>query len=150
MAARGYFRRWAYIVERQDGVRYYVGTECKAIAEAKKCGGKAYENDSTYRQVWPVARPTGLKENERTMITQKAIKTKLMTTGDVYPDKITCKADGSVEVRKSFFYRFDMSAEKWGEKVMAVVGDDAQLVKTVEDNNRWPKTSYFVAVVKGV
>ena len=54
MAARGYFRRWAYIVERQDGVRYYVGTERKAIAEARKCGGKAYENDSTYRQVWPV------------------------------------------------------------------------------------------------
>lgn len=79
---------------------------------------------------------------------QKAIKAKLAES-DIYPDKVVCKKDGTVEVKDSYFYRHGRSAETWSERVMEVLGDTAELVEARDDYKQWPGTSYFVAVVRG-
>ena len=63
--------------------------------------------------------------------------------------RVTCKANGSVEVRRSYFYTFGWTPENWAAKVAKAVEGAGMAVK-VEGKDEWaawPKTSYFVAVV---
>jgi len=78
---------------------------------------------------------------------QKAIKKQLSdcTTAD----KITCKANGNVEVRRSYFYRMGGSAEKFAANIANVVAmcGFPFAVQGVDEWAAWPKTSYFCAVI---
>jgi hypothetical protein len=62
----------------------------------------------------------------------------------------TAKADGSVEVKESYFYTFGKSAEDWAEKVQAELrAAGIKCMVTAEDRfANWPKTSYWVAIVR--
>ena len=82
---------------------------------------------------------------------QKEIKTKISEAA-VYPDEgqVICHKDGTVSVKRSYFYQHGQSAGSWGEKVVQElrnVGCIVALVETRDDYNNWPKTSYFVAVI---
>lgn len=80
---------------------------------------------------------------------QKRVKEVLLKESRVYPDKVICKRDGKVEVKKSYFYRMGNSAEGLATQVY---GDLKRaglevMVDSRDDWAAWPKTSYFVAVV---
>lgn len=80
------------------------------------------------------------------MATVKQIKKELANIG---ADVIRMR-NGNLEVKRSFFYRFDRTAETWANTVrnaLAIAGIDNE-VTGYEDWNAYPKTSYFVAVVK--
>ena len=79
---------------------------------------------------------------------QKRVKAILNNTPEVTPDLVVCHKDGTVSIKRCYFYRSGMDDEKWGNRVMMALDDIAVLVKTVDDFELWPKTSYFVAVVK--
>ena len=84
---------------------------------------------------------------------QKAVK-KLFTeepTG-VYPDKVVCKKDGTVELKKSYFYTFGESEETWAGKVAMVLAKHGAGTVVGERNDYadWPKTSYFVCIVRPI
>ena len=84
--------------------------------------------------------------NER----QKRIKEIIGSSG-LYPDKVICKRDGSVEVKRSYFYRFKNTAEKFAEKVRAILELGQVKVSSIESRDEWrswPTTSYFVCIVR--
>lgn len=69
----------------------------------------------------------------------------------VYADKFVNKKDGSVEVKRSYFYRMGSSAESWADKVREACHCAGVTDVRVEDRDdwaAWPKSSYFVAVVR--
>ena len=79
---------------------------------------------------------------------QKSVR-KVLEESRVYPDKMVSKRNGMVEVKKSYFYTFGNSAEKFAAQVTKVL-EEAGMEVLVDSRNewaRWPKTSYFVAVV---
>lgn len=65
-----------------------------------------------------------------------------------YPDRIIAKKDGTVAVRKTYFYRHGQTAQTWGQKVTVALGDKAHLIEISDNWKDWPKLSYFEAVVK--
>ena len=80
---------------------------------------------------------------------QKNVKQVLGGQTEVIPDLVTCKQNGTVEVRRSYFYRHGSSAETWAEKVQKVL-QTASLDVVTWGRDEWadgPKTSYFCAVV---
>jgi len=79
---------------------------------------------------------------------QKRVKKDLETSG-VYADKVVCKRNGMLEVKKGYFYRLGDSAEKWADRVKAglISTGLSVLVDSRDDWAAWPKTSYFVAIV---
>ena len=79
---------------------------------------------------------------------QKRVK-KVLEDSSVYPDKMVCKRNGMVEVKKSYFYRCGDSAEKLATRVQKVLEAEGVevMVDSRDDWAAWPKTSYFVAVV---
>lgn len=69
----------------------------------------------------------------------------------VYPDGVIAKKDRTFVVRKSYFYRHGMTAEKWGQRVMSALDSKVFALVAHQDNwAQWPKTSYFEAVIKPV
>jgi hypothetical protein len=66
----------------------------------------------------------------------------------VMADQIVAHKDGSVSVKRSYFYHHSNTAEKWGERVMGGCGEFAELISTRDAYANWPKTSYFVAVIR--
>lgn len=81
---------------------------------------------------------------------KKSVKKILEESPDVFADKIVCKSDGSVEVKRGYFYRHGMSAEKWAEKVQAELEKNGLKVSVSSRDIwvAWPKDSYFVAIVR--
>ena len=78
---------------------------------------------------------------------QKQIKNAL--AGSFAVDKITCKANGSVEARRSYFYRFGNDADKFAESIKTAL-TSAGLSVSVWGRDEWaawPTTSYFCAVI---
>lgn len=69
---------------------------------------------------------------------------------NIYVDHVVCKADGSAEVKKGYFYRCGMTATKWAAEVAdALNGARLNVVATGRDDYAdWPRTSYFVAIVR--
>ena len=79
---------------------------------------------------------------------QKRVK-EVLADSNVYPEKMVCKRNGMVEVKKSYFYRHGDSAEKLAvqvQKVLEAKGLEV-MVDSRDDWAAWPKTSYFVAIV---
>ena len=82
---------------------------------------------------------------------KKLVKKILAESSEIFPDKIVCKADGSIEVKRGYFYTHGYSAEKWAEKVKTELESAGLKVTPVnhrDDWREWPKDSYFVAIVK--
>jgi len=82
---------------------------------------------------------------------QKAVKAaQTATGGDMRVDGITCKRDGTVEAKRSYFYRFGKTASDFAASVQAQL-EAAGIEAVVIGEDRWaawPKTSYFVAVIR--
>jgi hypothetical protein len=81
---------------------------------------------------------------------QARVKSYIMDQAPVCADAIICKKTGEVEVKRGYFYTFGNTAEKWADSVadsLKTVGIPA-IVTHRNDFANWPKTSYFVAVVK--
>ena len=81
---------------------------------------------------------------------KKLVKKILDESSEVFADKVVCKVDGSIEVKRGYFYAHGYSAEKWAEKVKTEL-ENAGLKVSVsnrDDWRTWPKDSYFVAIVK--
>ena len=51
---------------------------------------------------------------------------------------------GEYTAKRSFFYKFGNTAEKFAIRVHEIYGD-ATITQSLESWNAWPKTSYFVA-----
>lgn len=81
---------------------------------------------------------------------KKNVKTILENSPEIFADKIICKSDGSVEVKRSYFYRHGMTAYKWAEKVQVELEKNGLKVNVSNEDryNDWPKDSYFVAIVR--
>ena len=62
---------------------------------------------------------------------------------------LICKKDGSVEVKRVFFYRHGRTAAKWATDIgEALQGHGLSYeVNSREDWRDWPATSHFVAIV---
>lgn len=80
---------------------------------------------------------------------QKQVKKELQENPSIFTDSIVCKKDGSVEVKKSYFYSHGYDAEKWAAKVSAAL-TVAHNVQGRDDWAAWPKTSYFTAIITPV
>jgi len=65
-------------------------------------------------------------------------------------DKVTCRADGTVELRRHYFYRHGMTAMTWGDEVSAGLPDGWKVVRTQDQFQSWPQDGYFLAVVAQV
>lgn len=67
-------------------------------------------------------------------------------------DQITCRKDGTVLVRRSYFYTHGNTAEKWADKVSAdlAAAGIAHNATGRDDYANWPKTSYFTAIISPV
>ncbi len=85
---------------------------------------------------------------------QKQVKRALTDSTVIFPDNLVCKADGSVVVKRSYFYRHGWTAERFAEQVAAAIATDLGLnadqfsVEGTDQWAAWPKTSYFVATVR--
>jgi hypothetical protein len=77
---------------------------------------------------------------------QKNVKKALTNSSDVFADRLTTHKNGTVSVKRAYFYTHGNTAEKWAEKVMSVL-PNARLVEVRNDYRQWPTQSYFVAVV---
>lgn len=65
-------------------------------------------------------------------------------------DHIVVRKNGTVEVKRSYFYRMGQTAEGLAEKVaecLKVGGFDVKVTGR-DDYANWPQTSYFVAVIE--
>jgi len=66
---------------------------------------------------------------------------------------IVCKKDGTVEIKSSYFYRHGNTSIKHGEAVTQQLQHEQaptgwKVVDTRDEWKSWPKTSYFIAVVR--
>ena len=70
------------------------------------------------------------------------------------PDKIISKKDGTLCLRKGFFYTHGKDAEwtklasDWGQKIIDALGNRIRLISCEEHWNEWPKDSYWEAIVE--
>ncbi len=62
-------------------------------------------------------------------------------------DGVTFHKDGRITARRSYFYRFGMTPEKFAEKVKAAV-PGVTIIEAYDDWQQWPKTSYFKVVFR--
>ena len=77
---------------------------------------------------------------------QKNVKKALATSTEVFADRMVAHKNGTVSVKRAYFYTHGNTAEKWAEKVMSVL-PNAHLGEARNDYRQWPTQSYFVAVV---
>ncbi len=67
-------------------------------------------------------------------------------TSQVIPDSVIYHKDGTVSVRRSYFYRSGNSAETWSAKVSADLTAHAIEYSIIESGDHfadWPAQSYF-------
>lgn len=79
---------------------------------------------------------------------QKQVKVAVANNTTIWPDRVICKKDGSVEMRRGFFYRHGMTADKWAADMEAALqseGLEYGAVESAECWHEWPTDSYFSA-----
>lgn len=86
---------------------------------------------------------------------QKSVKKVFSNPNHVHPEKIICKKDGSVELIKTYFYKFGDSPEKFAERIISDLKQYAPnlnvRVKLIRDSfNPFPRDSYFSVVIEEV
>lgn len=72
---------------------------------------------------------------------------------EVFPgeDRVVGHKDGTVTVKRSYFYRHGMDSQKWADNVIKTLAEAGITVSEVEHNDEWrawPKTSYFTVTVR--
>jgi hypothetical protein len=79
---------------------------------------------------------------------QKAVKAAWGENAINYP--VVCKRDGSVEIKSAYFYRHGQTSQKWAHEVEQRLdsADFFYISEHRDDWREWPKTSYFVAVLR--
>lgn len=70
-----------------------------------------------------------------------------LTRGDVHPDKLIQKKDGSFEFRREYFYRHGQTTEHFVKAILRVF-PDAKIVASSDHWAPWPKDSYFMVQFK--
>lgn len=81
---------------------------------------------------------------------QKSVVRAVEASTSVFPDRVVVRRDGSVMLRRYYFYTFGASAESFRNAVCAVLsaaGVRAQATAS-DDWAAWPKKSYFTVVVR--
>ncbi len=80
---------------------------------------------------------------------QNAVKSALNTTD---ANAIICRKNGTVEVKRSYFYTFGDTAQKYADRVREALHRDGIPAHVAGEDRwaAWPKTSYFVAIVSPV
>ena len=64
----------------------------------------------------------------------------------VHPDVIICHRDGSVTVKKGYFYRSGQSEFSWAKEVVADLEAndfDPRVISKTDNMQTWPRDSYF-------
>ena len=81
---------------------------------------------------------------------QTQVKVAVANGTTIRPDRVICRQDGSVEVRRKFFYRHGMTADNWAADITTALeseGLEYGAVEARECYRDWPADSYFVARV---
>lgn len=82
---------------------------------------------------------------------KSTVKAILDNDSDVYADKLTARKDGTVEVKRGYFYRHGMTSDQWAQRVQAALDaagcTSCKVVDHRDDWREWPKDSEFVAVI---
>lgn len=79
-----------------------------------------------------------------------AVGENAVLSDNAHADKIVAHRDGTVSVKRSYFYHHGMTAEKWAARVLwskvgnESVGSFATVVDKYDDWHAWPTESYFV------
>ena len=83
---------------------------------------------------------------------QRQFKKWYMETADatLIVDKITCRASGVIELRRSFFYRHGNTPETLAAKYADYLPDGWEAFDAKEEWREWPKTSYWVVFIRQV
>ena len=71
--------------------------------------------------------------------------------GNLTKDQVIAKRDGTFSIRRGYFYRHGMSAERFASGVVLALqrgGLDVDLVDSHDMWNPWPRDSYFEAIVR--
>lgn len=78
---------------------------------------------------------------------QKQVKAAVSDTTIVIPDKVICRGDGSVELRRNFFYAGDLEEQFLAAtlKALCLAGLDGCKVNTMKYRRNWPNFSYVAA-----
>lgn len=69
---------------------------------------------------------------------------------NAHADKIVCHKDGTVSVKRSYFYHNGMTPERWASQVLhsqegeEAIGSFAVAIEKYDDWRAWPAASYFV------
>jgi hypothetical protein len=71
----------------------------------------------------------------------------LEANSNVNADKIIVRKDGTVAVRKVYFYRHGMDSAKWANRVLIAL-PYAEEVEHADYYRSWPKQSYFEVVIR--
>ncbi len=61
--------------------------------------------------------------------------------------KVTCRRDGTVEVRRSYFYPPQGGIIAWGDGIQKSL-PAGKVVRVVDEFAQWPTTSYYCAVIR--
>jgi hypothetical protein len=64
-------------------------------------------------------------------------------------DKMISKRDGTIVLRKGFFYRFGYDSNKFADDVtIAAQGLGVKVIEHFENWQRWPRDSYWEVVLE--
>jgi hypothetical protein len=82
---------------------------------------------------------------------QNAVKAAL-ADADCQIDRVICRKNGNIEIKRSYFYRFDYSAARYAADAADVLESAGISARVSSEDRRaeWPKASYFVAVIMPV
>lgn len=80
---------------------------------------------------------------------QNTVKDALSSTN---ADAIICRKNGTVEIRRSYFYRFGATATSYADQIRDILSHEGIPANVTGDDRwaAWPKTSYFVAIISPV
>jgi hypothetical protein len=81
---------------------------------------------------------------DRKMMTRKNLNA-MLEKARIIVDRVSLKQDGTIELRRSYFYRHGSTAESVADRLAQSL-PELRLIEARDEWRAWPKTSYFVAV----
>ncbi len=63
-------------------------------------------------------------------------------------DRFIVKRNGTVDIRRGYFYTFGLTAERYAQHVMTHIGYCAELVSCSTERRDWPADSYWSVIVR--
>jgi hypothetical protein len=88
-----------------------------------------------------------MNAEERTR--QKRVKEILQSE---YDDKITLHRDGTVSVKRTFFYRHGQTSQSVAQSIVGLLQQNGLKVETEAEEhwNSWPKDSYWLVRIRNI